>query len=102
MLVYVDDLRISENENAFIKSFPGKLNVTFPLKNPSFLGVQVDYIIPVMKFLSQAKYLFSFLLRTKTDGAKPITSPAAKGTHPSSHDELSEDPTFYQTVISAL
>jgi hypothetical protein len=75
VLVYVDDLILTGNNNPFLQHVVTSLGETFSLKELSdlhyFLGVEV---IPVQQglFLSQNRYIHDLLSRLNMTGAKTV------------------------------
>jgi hypothetical protein len=78
VLVYVDDLILTGNNNSFLQHVVNSLGATFSLKELSdlhyFLGVEV---IPVQQglFLSQNRYIRDLLSRLNMAGAKTVHTP---------------------------
>jgi hypothetical protein len=78
VLVYVDDLILTGNNNSFLQHVVNSLGATFSLKELSdlhyFLGVEV---IPVQQglFLSQNRYIHDLLSRLNMAGAKTVHTP---------------------------
>ncbi|KAA3477012.1 Retrovirus-related Pol polyprotein from transposon TNT 1-94 [Gossypium australe] len=74
VLVYVDDLLISENNSVALKTFKGYLNSCFYMKD---LGV-LKYFWGIKFFgyiFFQRKYALDIILEMSILGAKPIGSP---------------------------
>jgi histone deacetylase 1/2 len=78
VLVYVDDLIFTGNNNSFLQHIVNSLSSTFSLKELSdlhyFLGVEV---IPVQQglFLSQNRYIHDLFSKLDMAGAKTIHTP---------------------------
>jgi len=78
LLVYVDDLVITDNDNTFVSSIVAQLGVAFSLKDMGplhfFLGMEV---IPSTDglFLSQHKYIHDILCKSNMLGAKEVSTP---------------------------
>ena len=78
VLVYVDDLILTGNNNSFLQHVVNSLGATFSLKELSdlhyFLGVEV---IPVQQglFLLQNRYIHDLLSRLNMAGAKTVHTP---------------------------
>lgn len=99
MVIYVADVVIAEDDNAFIESFLAKLNAMFSLKG---LGILIYFLnIQVQKGDGKQNIFLTCCLEPKMDRAMPISSPAVEGTRLSSDGEF-EDPTLYRSVVYAL
>jgi hypothetical protein len=106
MLVYVDDILITETHLSIISSIITKLQAEFPLKDLGslhyFLGIQVTRDNAGLH-ICQNKYITDLLCKTHMDGAKPSKSPCSSGSKLSKHDgEALTDPTIYRQVVGAL
>lgn len=70
-LVYVDDIIITCNKATQIKDLICQLNSQFSLKHLGnlsyFLGIEVSRLSHTGLFLSQSKYIYDLLKRTKMD-----------------------------------
>lgn len=104
MLVYVDDIIITENNSSFFKSLVTKLNSEFSLKDlrslDYFLGIEVKSQPNGVPILTQSKFIRDLLSKTKMDEANPISSPSCKLTK--SRYESFPNPTHYRSVMGAL
>ena len=78
LLVYVDDLVITENAPSFVHSVIQQLGALFSLKDMGslhyFLGIEV-IPTPVGLLLSQHQYVRALLATTSMSGAKNISTP---------------------------
>ena len=106
LLVYVDDIIITGNTPSSPSALLTHLGQEFAIKDQGSLhyslGVEVRPYKNGLR-LGQQKYILDLLQRTKTDGAKPIT------TRISSNSKLSilsgtsmDDPTLYRQTVGAL
>ena len=73
MLVYVDDIIVTDNNHTFIKSLVSKLNSEFSLKDLGdldyFLGIEVSSQPNGSLLLIQSKYNRDLLAETTMDEA---------------------------------
>lgn len=105
LLVYVDDIIVTSNNNQFLEAFIHKLSTRFSLKDLGdlsyFLGVEV-VPHPDGLFLSQKKYIADILCKANMEDAKPVATPLA--THPplTLTGKALQDPTEYRTLIGSL
>ena len=107
MLVYVDDIIVTGNNSAFIKSLVTKLNSEFSLKDLGsldyFLGIEVRPQPNGAIILTQSKYIRDLLGKTNMDEANPISSPMVGGCKLTrSGYEPFPDPTLYRFIVGAL
>jgi histone deacetylase 1/2 len=106
VLVYVDDLILTGNNNTFLQHVVTSLGETFSLKELSdlyyFLGVEV---IPVQQglYLSQNRYIHDLLTRLNMAGAKAVHTPMSVSTKLIFDDGLaSYDANEYRCTIGSL
>lgn len=106
ILIYVDDIIITSSKPEAITELLNLMESEFAIKQLDdlnfFLGIEVskesDGII-----LSQRWYILDILQRTKMTDAKTISTPMATSIHLSAIDgEIFDDPTLYQSTISAF
>lgn len=80
ILVYVDDILFTGNDNIMIVTIIKKLSEPFTLKDLGqltyFLGIEVMYCKEGL-FLSQHKYITDILHRHHMQGAKSVSTPVA-------------------------
>ncbi|XP_019153677.1 PREDICTED: uncharacterized protein LOC109150214 [Ipomoea nil] len=78
VLIYVDDLIISKNDSAALKTFKTYLNDCFHMKDLSsliyFLGIEVAHSASGL-FLCQRKYTLDITSEAGLLGAKPVSAP---------------------------
>jgi Reverse transcriptase (RNA-dependent DNA polymerase) len=106
ILVYVDDIIITDNDSETISSLINTLNSTFSIKDLGqlhyFLGIEIvssgtDLI------LNQSRYLKSILARENMIGAKSCTTPMQYGLQLSKTNDIPlSDPHLYRTIVGAL
>ena len=106
LLVYVDDIIITDNDDGTLNRFVHTLATWFSIKDlgvPSyFLRVEV---IPSSSglFLSQHKYVLDLLERTKMMDSKSVTTPMSTSQIPSLMDGTSlTDSIEYQFIVGGL
>ncbi|KAL2344392.1 hypothetical protein Fmac_005677 [Flemingia macrophylla] len=107
ILVYVDDIIITESSPNLIQQFISKLNNLFLLKDLGplhfFLGIEVHRSKDGVVLLSQSKYIHDILTRVHMSNAKPIKTPLAPGLKLQiDSTEVFEDPTLYRSILGAL
>jgi len=106
LLVYVDDIIVTGNNDSVTSTLIKSLNASFSLKDwgtlHHFLGIDVQSTSDGL-FVSQQRYIQDLLLHAKMDCAKPYSTPAAAGS------QLSEfagtpinDVTLYRSTVGAL
>ncbi|RVW15239.1 Retrovirus-related Pol polyprotein from transposon RE1 [Vitis vinifera] len=106
ILVYVDDILITGNNDQFVQHVITQLNNQFTLKDLGdidyFLGIQVKHTSAGMH-LSQAKYISNLLQKTKMLHVKPVPTPMVSnqslsnsGSAPFSNTQL------YRSTVGAL
>ncbi|CAL8990582.1 unnamed protein product, partial [Prunus brigantina] len=104
VLVYVDDIIVTGNNNAACQALIQQLSEKFPIKDLGplhyFLGLEVKCTASGL-FLSQTKYACDLLQRTDFLGAKPCATPLGSYKLDNSGMLLS-DPTFYRSTVGAL
>ncbi|GFZ05453.1 hypothetical protein Acr_17g0010250 [Actinidia rufa] len=98
LLLYVDDMVLTGNNPALIKTLITRLSTEFAMKDLGslhyFLGVEVQPNFQGL-FLSQSKYALDLLQRADMIEAKPITTPFVVGYHLSTEGKLFSDPTLF-------
>ena len=84
VLVYVDDLIITENSIKAIANFKKHLSTCFHMKDLGalkyFLGIEVACGLEGM-FLCQRKYALNIISEARLLGAKPMTFPIEQNHH---------------------
>lgn len=105
LLVYVDDLILTGNQDAIVKSFIARLNKEFAIKDLGdlnyFLGLEVTYTNDGL-FLNQSKYAREILDRAKMMDAKPAPTPLSTHVSFTATGEPYSDPTHYRSIVGAL
>ncbi|KAK9049437.1 hypothetical protein SSX86_031595 [Deinandra increscens subsp. villosa] len=105
LLVYVDDLILTGNDNQSMGSFISTLHNEFAIKDLGdvnyFLGLEASHYNHGL-FLSQANYAKEILSRANMLDAKPAHTPLASNTCLTSEGEKFHDPTLYRSIVGAL
>jgi Reverse transcriptase (RNA-dependent DNA polymerase) len=106
ILVYVDDIIITDNNTTFIQQIILFLDQTFTIKDLRqlhfILGIEV-HNSQHGSTLTQAKYIYSILDRAKMTGAKSISTPMATTPALTKSDRESMlDPHLYRSIVGAL
>ncbi|KAE8708351.1 Detected protein of unknown function [Hibiscus syriacus] len=105
MLIYVDDLLITGNDNGLIEELKGILNKNFKMKDLGelryFLGLEILRSAKGI-IISQRKYALELIEETGLGGARPAATPLEQNKRLTSEDELLKDKTSYQRLIGKL
>ncbi|RVX04589.1 Retrovirus-related Pol polyprotein from transposon RE1 [Vitis vinifera] len=105
LLIYVDDIIVTGNDNNIISDLINTLSSEFSLKDLGslhyFLGLEVKYL-PNGLFVSQTKYIRDLLEHTKMMECTPINTPMALKSIITSFDEQPIDPTQYRQLVGSL
>lgn len=105
LLVYVDDLILTGNDESVITTFTVLLNQEFAIKDLGdlsyFLGLEVSYIDDGL-FLSQSKYATDVLTRANLLDSKPVSMPLASSELFLSKGTPFSDPSLYRSLVWAL
>ncbi|CAL8156023.1 unnamed protein product [Prunus armeniaca] len=104
VLVDVDNIIVTGNNNVACQALIQQLSEKFPVKDLGFLhyflGLEVKHTACGL-FLSQTKYACDLLQRTDFLGAKPCATPLGSYKIDNSGMLLS-NPTFYRSTVGAL
>ncbi|KAJ3701119.1 hypothetical protein LUZ61_004824 [Rhynchospora tenuis] len=106
LLVYVDDIILTGNNDTAIQKLMQLLHSQFSLKNLGnlnyFLGIEVHSDGSTLH-LSQSRYLQTILQRAAMHTAKPCQTPMATGTQMSKYSGTAmDDPQQYRSIVGAL
>ncbi|KAF7810568.1 Copia protein [Senna tora] len=106
VLIYVDDILITRNDNKYLDTFIQQLNNTFALKDLGslyyFLGIEV-FRDKLGFHLCQAKYTLDILKRFEMTISAPVSTPMVIGRPFTAKDgELMQDPSLYRQAIGSL
>lgn len=105
LLVYVDDIIVTSNNPASIRTLMARLSKEFAIKDLGrlgyFLGLEVSYPSSGL-FLSQSKYARDILARADLLDSKPVSTPLAPGVSFTSAGTEFSDPTLYKSLVGAL
>lgn len=106
LLIYVDDILITCNNNAQLAQFIQQLRQKFSMKDLRplhyFLGMDVQRIASYM-YLTQSKYILDRLKKMNMIDVKPLSTPVSSGKRLSLYEResLSNGTTFH-SVVGAL
>jgi len=106
LVVYVDDIVITGNNEEIISILKTKLDTLFKLKDLGnlqyFLGIEVSHSEQGI-YLSQRKYIMDILSANGLLGSKPSSVPLQKGIDwRIENSRLLEDPFIYRRLIGQL
>ena len=105
LVVYVDDIVITESDSKGISSLKSFLHSQFHTKDLGmlryFLGVEVMQSKHEI-FLSQRKYVFDLLSETGKLGVKPCNTPMSPSVHLTREGETFEDSERYKRLVVKL
>ncbi|KAI3680197.1 hypothetical protein L2E82_50582 [Cichorium intybus] len=105
LLVYVDDLILTGNQETTITAFIARLNREFAIKDLGdlsyFLGLEVSYTDDGL-FLTQSKYANDILTRAGLLDSKPVSTPLATHETFTTDGTLFHDATLYRSLVGAL
>ena len=105
LLIYVDDIIVTGNDNNIISDLISTLSSEFSLKDLGslhyFLGLEVKYL-PNGLFVSQTKYIRDLLEHTKMMECTPINTPMALKSIITPSDEQPIDLTQYRQLVGSL
>ncbi|XP_023729834.1 uncharacterized mitochondrial protein AtMg00810-like [Lactuca sativa] len=105
LLVYVDDLILTRNNESAISTFISHLNHEFSIKYLGelnyFLGLEAAYTDNGL-FLSQTKYARDIFMRAELLDSKPVSTPLAPHKSFTVDDLPYSDPTLYMSLVGAL
>lgn len=106
MLIYVDDILVTGNDNSLIQQTLHALATRFSVKDHEelhyFLGIEATRNSSGLH-LCQRRYILNLLDRTNMLGAKPVTAPMATSPKLSLHSGTRLlDPTEYRSVVGSL
>ena len=105
LLIYVDDIIVTGNDNNIISDLISTLSSEFSLKDLGslhyFLGLEVKYL-PNGLFVSQTKYTKDPLEHTKMKECTHINTPMALKSIIIPSDEQPIDPTRYRQLVGSL
>ncbi|GKC03232.1 retrovirus-related pol polyprotein from transposon RE1, partial [Tanacetum coccineum] len=105
LLVYVDDLILTGNDESVIATFTSRLNHEFAIKDLGalnyFLGLEVAYTDNGL-FLTQSKYARDILKRADLYDSKPVSTPLATHVSFTADGIPYSDSTLYRSLVGAL
>ena len=106
LLLYVDDIILTGNDDGVVQSVIDELSAVFDLKDMGvltyFLGLEISYQKHSL-FVSQAKYARDLVARAGMAGCKSWSTPCLPNKHllPTDGEPLS-NPTLYRSLVGAL
>lgn len=106
VLIYVDYIIVTGSNSLLISDFIYAFGTLFPVKHLDhlhyFLGIEIFKNNEGL-FLSQSKYVYDLLHRTKMHNAKSIFTHMSVSTNLTALDGSTfEDPHLYRSVVSSL
>ncbi|XP_035540055.1 uncharacterized mitochondrial protein AtMg00810-like [Juglans regia] len=105
LLLYVDDIIITDNNYSLLDSFTCKLNSKFATKDLGslsyFLGLKATPTSDGL-FINQLKYARDILSRVQLLDSKPVHTPMVISQPLSTDGSLFSDPTLYKSLVGTL
>ncbi|CAE5959206.1 unnamed protein product [Arabidopsis arenosa] len=106
LLVYVDDIIVTSNDNSLLQNTLQSLATRFSIKDPEdlhyFLGLEARRTAHGLH-LTQRRYILDLLTKCHMLDAKPITTPMAASPKLSLHSGSAlSDPSEFRMVIGSL
>lgn len=105
LVVYVDDIILTSNDQSSIGKFIAQLHAKFSIKDMGhlnyFLGLEVSYTETSL-FLNQSKYVHDTLIRTSLLDSKHIATPLSMNDVFVSTNTPYLDPTHYHSLVGAF
>ena len=105
LLLYVDDIILTGNNNSLLDNFIRQLHSEFATKDLGslgyFLGLEATSTSTGL-FLSQTKYARDILTRAQLLDCKPVSTPMVVAQHLSSVGSPFADITLYRSLVGAL
>nr|XP_033513602.1 uncharacterized mitochondrial protein AtMg00810-like isoform X2 [Nicotiana tomentosiformis] len=105
MLIYIDDIVLTGNNDIFLEDLIKKLQSEFSLKDLGqlhyFLGLEVQYF-PRGITISQSRYAKELLDRARLTNCSHINTSMALKSQPSPQGSKTIDPTEYRSLVGAL
>ena len=103
LLLYVDDIIITDNSSTFVYSIIKLLGIDFDLKDLGllhyFLSLQIDYTFTSL-FVHQIKYASDLLQKFGMTDCKPCKTPCSPNHHLLPNDSpLLSDPKTYRSLV---
>ncbi|XP_022157372.1 uncharacterized protein LOC111024092 [Momordica charantia] len=105
MLICVDDIILTGNNQTFIMNLVTKLSTEFALKDLGalhyFLGVEVQHTHNGFH-ITQSRYTRDILMKAKMLEVSPISTPMATSKNKCPHENELVDPTAYRSLVGSL
>ena len=106
LLLYVDDIVLTDNTPSYLDHLIHQLNLIFDLKDLGslhyFLGLQVSRTSDSF-YITQTKYTYDLLKKHNMLECKPASSPSSPNTRMSLHDgDPLTDPHAYKSMVGVL
>ena len=105
MLIYVDDIVITRNNDSLIQQLIGVLRLEFAIKDLGrfhyFLGMEVQYLNTCID-LSQRKYAKDLIIKAGLEASSHFNTPMAMKVQQTIKDHTECDAKTYQSLAGAL
>ncbi|XP_025677945.1 uncharacterized mitochondrial protein AtMg00810-like [Arachis hypogaea] len=107
ILVYVDDILVTESSQAEISNLVIQLNAVFALKDLGemnyFLGIEAVKLNDSEMLLCQTKYIQDLLSKAGMRDAKAVPTPMVSSLKLSAHGEdVHQNPALYRSIVGSL
>lgn len=106
LLLYVDDMIITGNNNVLLEALPSHLNTEFRMKDMGdvhyLLGIQVHQVAEGL-FLNQSKYAHDLLITAGMQDSAPMPTPLTmKHDNLQGQDEVFSEPSHFRSLAGKL
>ncbi|KAG6415796.1 hypothetical protein SASPL_123214 [Salvia splendens] len=105
LLLYVDDIIVTGNDQSLLQRFISQIHKEFAIKDLGrlnyFLGLEVSYTHDGL-FIGQAKYAHDIIKRVELLDSKPVATPLSAGEVLVREGSPFRDPSLYRSLVGVL